>query len=529
MTPDTPPLLEDRSPASINAMRAMCGGSDREAVAAIRANQEDDGSRLTYPRDEGGVRGDWHRWNGRYHARAKDPDILKATVEAWIDILGAVTEHDSAVIGGLLAAAKSGELDDTEAARITRYAAVHKERADYHKRLSNSAGRRSLVSELKDRCAVADTTFDGTTERDWTVLADGQVLDLQHLRRTGKIRLLPPDRDRPVFRAMGAKYDPTARAPHWRTFLETSLPDRELRDYVQVCTGAALLGDPSAKRIPHFVGPKNSGKSTALKALIRLFDGYGGWVTPAALLETNGQNFDRDAFRGKRFVAISEPVRTRLDDAFLLSITGGEPVRTGLKGRDFTQWLPECVVNIAANQVVRFDTRAEEVLSRVDVVNFPNAFEPRPANEPTLDEDLAGELDGMLNWLIGGAMRFAREGVVVPQAVINAREDTADDASSAREWLAEMLEQGTYIRDLDSVASHCVPVGEAYRNYTAWAEETQGRGKALGRKTFSRDIAAKNGPNVYSGMYRFNHLLPGAPEAHPEGSLAARAAAAGEV
>src|SRR5690606_2879486 len=114
----------------------------------------------------------------------------------------------------------------------------------YRDRIHNNSGMAGAKSAIKNEFSVVDNFF--VDDRRWLVFLNG-VLDLEEFREAriapgdlGRVASMLYEHDpvRPVYRCVDAEFNPAAESTSWTHFLNTSLPDPELRKFLATVTGA---------------------------------------------------------------------------------------------------------------------------------------------------------------------------------------------------------------------------------------------------------------------------------------------------
>lgn len=465
---------------------------------------------------------EWHMWDGRVHAPLESPATVKLLIAAFADALRDALDFVESFYEmqaqTILAAGGQNAQKDAQKRRDEYRKTVFLEHRHYRDRLYSSQGINGMFAALQTECTIESGYYNN--DRQWLVVRNG-VIDLHTIRDLGENEfptLLPHDPTRPVTRYFDADYDLGATSPAWLSFLSRSLPDPDTRRFLMKASGAAFMAVEKLKVIPNLQGPKDSGKSVFTDVLRVLGGGYSCEPTPTALLKVTGTNFEQDALRNKRFVTISEPdEKIPLDDGFVKRVSGGDWTETRTLHAKSSGWYPQCVMMIASNHVVKFNTRDDALLDRVALVKFPIQFLPGdhvPENlrfDPDLKDKLFAERSGILNWIIWGMKFFIAEGMESTNAIIENRREMQAAGSTALQWVHEMEEEG-WIQVIDQTdaahtpKSHFIQVVDAYAHYQLWCVQA-GEKYPLTRKFFSKDVQSRYGQAVQSGGYRFPRLL----------------------
>lgn len=451
----------------------------------------------------------WYLWNGAVHVPCNNGDVERLihiwahTLKAALDV---VKDHYE-----LLAASAP---DPNAAARaMKQYTDNWREHRNYRDRLFSDAGQRAVLNQLRSMTACDEADFDADGR--YFVVQNG-VINMDVVMKTREVRLLDHDPVRRLTRSSQVVYDPKAHSPWWEFYLKGSLPDPEVRRYLQRWAGSAMLGKPNSKGLINLIGPQDSGKSIFIDNMLKTFGDYGKMVRAATFLakKQGDAGYDMHELRGARLVAASEPGRGKqLDDDAVKTVTGSDTMRTREPYGRFVQWKPQCTIFIASNAPMRFDTADGALLNRIKPISFPNRFKrDKNADEKEraileLPEYLDMERSGILRWVFDGLLDFLEHGLGdEPQAVIDARHNMAVSIDTSLMWLEEEVEAGSIGIDMTYPLSHCLAVNEAYVRYQMWCTES-GEKYPFGRKAFSENLQRlyptklSNGRTRFTGVY----------------------------
>lgn len=463
---------------------------------------------------------EWHVWDGRVHRPLESDALIGQLVEIFAAEHATAMAFVKEVYDVEIAAARAlgTQAGNTAADQIRKQYTtfVFGEHRKYRDKIFSSAGIKNIISTLKMKVTIPSDYYND--DRQWLVVQNG-VIDLNEIKEKREFpTLLPHDWDRPVTRYFEADYDPQAECPSWYQFLARSLPDVDSRRFLTKVTGAAFMAAPKLKTIPNLQGPPDSGKSLFLETMDKLGGDYSKMPSPDALLKASGTNFEQDALRNKRFVGVSEPdERAQLDDGFVKRVSGGDWTETRTLHAKSSGWYPQCVMYIASNHAVRFNTRDIALLERVSLINFPHQFldgDEVPEElrmDKSLGEKLLAEGSGILNWLIWGMLWFLDEGIEATAQIIDNRRDAQASGSTALQWIQEFVDDGWLVVLDESESaitpnSHFIGIKDSYDQYKIWAEEA-GEKYKMSRKFFSKDIQARYGTAVTSSGMRFPRLV----------------------
>lgn len=402
----------------------------------------------------------WYEWNGKVHELDRTDTLGIGLVGRFIRAMESVydTLRDQIEGWGDSEAVEKGVKDALPVKQ-------------YIDKVKSHGGTRGLAEYMKSIFRVNNNFFDGDSQ--WIVMSDGGVIDVARTLAFEELVIMDPDPARPVTRTLGVTVDEdTSDVPvEFLRLLRATVSNDEEVKYLQVAAGAAIMGTGKAKNIPHLVGPPHTFKSVYLNVLDEVFGTYSGTLPATALVARygGGTNFAQSRARGVRFLWLSEPQTTRTDDAFLKNLSGGgEPINTEEKGKDSVAWKAQCVLHIAANHVLRFDSRDSAIVSRMNIVEFHNQVKEKDINPMLAFELVEREGEEIFMWALRGAMEYSKRGSIeVPASVTARAESHVVKSSQPMRWLEEALDSGEYVLDVVP-AVRSVKVKDAFAAFRMW-------------------------------------------------------------
>ncbi len=503
------------TPQTLEYAKKMIPTTDANAARLI--DDALDG-RLTY------VGGEWHFFDGVCHRPLPGVPVSFWAVMAFAEeFSNAMNWVHNEIETQSVVMATTGNQTAVQAKKSLRKeweAHIYQDRD-----VRENSGINALKSVLTQVCTKQDDYFDN--DHQWLVCQNG-VLDLDEFRKNpGNPQLAfgPLDQRLPVSRAVECDFNQDADAPAWDAFLQSSVPDPEIRRFLQRLAGAALLGESKVKAIPNLKGEPDSGKSVFVGALASVFGGYSVAPGGLAIQESRGDtNFEQDELRGKRFICITEPSEDRkLDDSFVKGFTGGDLVKSRTLHKRGGSWIPQGIIFVASNHVLKLNTRDRAILDRLCLIEFPHRFwhkyelerqgvpvEQWHLKDPHLETNLNSEEErqGILMWAIRGAEMFLRDGIHKPEPVAVSGEKYAVESSRALSWVMEKIEDGQ-LYETETVADHplrsYVLLGKLYQTYVS--DVTMDNERPLGKMAFSRDLQQRYGELAKAGGVRVARLV----------------------
>lgn len=313
--------------------------------------------------------------------------------------------------------------------------------------------------------------------------------------RNGLLELSSGDLHEPsplLFATAGAAvdYDPDAVCPAWSAFLEQIFTDPDCGDdgidresirLAQQIFGWMTAGDTTRHKIPLFVGPQRSGKSTMM-ALLRALLGEGNVCAPplSSLAESR---FGLAPLIGKSAAIIPDArLGSKADQAtvagLLLAASGQDTISIDRKGRDAIEARLRCRVIIVTNELPRIGDSSGALTGRFLIVETRRSFLGR--EDLGLEARLRAELPGVLRWALDGWRDLEANGWAQP--------------ASAGQMLEELVRLGSpvqaFIDDrLVLDPAHETAIDVLYTEWRRWCDDN-GRKEPGNKQTFARDLRA---------------------------------------
>ncbi|WP_313194617.1 phage/plasmid primase, P4 family [Shinella zoogloeoides] len=259
------------------------------------------------------------------------------------------------------------------------------------------------------------------------------------------------------------RYKPDAVCPKWQIFLDSKLPDPEVRRLVQVSSGLGLLGITVQYLFFHY-GDGANGKSVYMETLCRLL-GEAAVTLPATSLIGEGGSSgsaspDLARLLGKRLLRVKElPEGEDLRENLVKELTGGEMITARDLFSGYTDFLPIFIAIMSGNGYPRITGTDDGIWRRMCVVHWPNkiAVEDRREFEDVVSS-FKPEYPGILNWLIEGVHIFLREGLKIPEAVRAATQEYRDDMDRTAGFVARCIvndEKADPVQGKDLYQAYC--------------------------------------------------------------------------
>lgn len=264
-----------------------------------------------------------------------------------------------------------------------------------------------------DGVAISHTELDA---HPWLLAVLNGYVDL----RSGKFH--KPDQKKLMTMQASVTYDPQASAPRWDKALGEWFPDADVREYVQRLSGHALSGDSLGDHIfvIHYGGGRN-GKGTFMRAHKHVLGAY--YVTPDKSLLIQKRH-DQHAtvkarlFRTRLAVASETDQREHLNEAQVKNLTGGDPINARRMRQDEWEFEPTHSLWLQTNYLPEISGSDTGIWSRIRVVPWTETFSNQIDED--LDDILAKEAPGILNWMIEGCLKWQSDGLEGPASIVAA-------------------------------------------------------------------------------------------------------------
>jgi putative DNA primase/helicase len=259
-----------------------------------------------------------------------------------------------------------------------------------------------------------------------------------------------------------ADYPPLAES-NWLRFLESVLPDAEVRGFLQRLIGLSLAGKVLEHVLPIFTGSGRNGKGTLVRVVSAALGDYAIEAEPELFIARDRAHPTGQLdLRGVRFATCQETDDgKRLAVATVKRLTGGDIIRARAMRQDFIEFAPSHLPVLITNHLPRVPADDPALWARLRVVPFTESFIGR--EDTGLEERLLLELPTVLGWAVAGWKQYQEQRLNAPEAVRLA----TDSYRLSSDALAKFIE------DKCTTSQH-VHVGarELFTAWRAWCAES---------------------------------------------------------
>lgn len=317
------------------------------------------------------------------------------------------------------------------------------------------------------------------------------------LKRTGA-EFIKPNKGRLFTRRTGVSLAKDVSDGMWEGFLDTFLPEEDLRHWAQKVAGYSLLGANPERRIVFCWGPTSSGKSTFADVMLEALGTYAGPFNPSMLRDSQDERARVDlvlAFN-RRFVVASElSASWRLHADMIKRATGQDRMQARMPHSQKTiEMIPKFTPWLMTNNAPTIEEADQALYRRLCVVVFPHQIEDS-RDDASFREKFLGYDDGgrerrlqaVLWWLVEGWNAYGREGLSDPPAAVVTRQmQLRDEFSDFDMFLAECCETGPAPEGFHEDRS------AMYDAYLEWFELNRGKQKdELSATMFGRRLTMR--------------------------------------
>ncbi|OAB57523.1 hypothetical protein AY599_23645 [Leptolyngbya valderiana BDU 20041] len=260
-------------------------------------------------------------------------------------------------------------------------------------------------------------------------------------------------------------------APEFEAFLETVLPD-DIARFLQRFFGYCLLGLTTEQVLLFFYGAGRNGKSTFMDAICRVL---GDYAVTLAIESFSGEATrgggdatpDLARLPGARLVAASEPeAGAKLKEALIKMLTGGEKFPVRRLRKEFFEIDPQFKMVISGNHKPIVTDDSDGTWRRLLLVPWDVQI-PKDQVDVTLPQKLRAETDGIMAWLVAGALSYLENGLAVPDAVTNASRDYREESNPIEGFIRAAC-------DVTGEQAHVETSRALYDAYREWCRRTGG-------------------------------------------------------
>lgn len=312
--------------------------------------------------------------------------------------------------------------------------------------------------------------------------------------------LLTPDPKMLITRQVNSEFEPDTPCPTWLRFLDQCfLGDEETVSYVQKALGYSLTGMVGEEVLHFCFGMGRNGKSVFANVMTKLMGDY-AITAPAEMLmrrERNGATNDIARLCGSRLVLANETRSDqRFDDLTIKTLVSTERISARFLHNEFFDFWPTFKIWIRGNHKPVITDESNGAWRRIRLIPFENNI-PEEQIDPGLEEKLLSEKEGILAWMVEGALKWKSEGLTPSPRIRSASNQYRTDCDVIGDFIEEHCSIGADLK-----------ISQA-NLWNLWQEWAKDNGYFCGsKKTFTRRLKDRgvnpdgylNGSRAYMGI-----------------------------
>ena len=405
--------------------------------------------------------GRWYSWDGRRWV-ADEADVYRYACQ-----LSKLIHAEAAEFENKARAAASDE-------ERKAFDAMVKSLKEWAKRSEMKATIEAAVQLARKMLGVDECMLD----RDpWALNCLNGTVDL----RTGALRKHNPDDY--ITKLVRLDFDPNATAPGFEsTVRRITLEEGRsapLASFLQRWFGYCATALTREQVFVVHYGAGSNGKSTILDLVADVLGDYATTAAPGLMVSTGKDRHPTeiaDLF-GRRMVTAHESSEGgALREDFVKQATGGDRIKARYMRADFFEFDPTHKLQLLTNHKPAIRGQDNGIWRRVLLVPYLARFASQEeviagrahfVKDTKVLDRLQSEKQGVLAWIVRGAMVWAQEGLQPPDAVLAASKDYQEEQDRVLQFVSENCECG---------ADYSEPLtcgfGGVYPRYTSWCKES---------------------------------------------------------
>jgi putative DNA primase/helicase len=247
-----------------------------------------------------------------------------------------------------------------------------------------------------------------------------------------------------ITKQVSTNYNPEAKCPLWMKFLkEITCGDKELQEYLQMAVGYSATGYTSEQVLFYIIGNRGmNGKSLFLTTIQKVLGDYAASARSNIFTSKNDSSIEHslaDLF-GARFVTLIETGNEVINEVVLKKITGEDILPARYLYQEGFNFSPTWKIWVASNEMLSLKEAGDATFRRIRVIPFNADFYQTYDNQ--LSEKFKNEYEGILTWIIQGAVKWFNNGkqLFVPDVVELETVKYRDDQDSRHMFLHRCTE-----------------------------------------------------------------------------------------
>lgn len=385
------------------------------------------------------TKGSWYIWNGKQWKEDEKDEIRNLADETIVDLY-----KYKDPLYSKLSNQKDGE---------KKYAAF----LGWLSRSRNTSRKNNMITEAESWPGISAVSSEFDKE-EWLFNCANGTIDL----RTGE--LLPHTKENMITKISHVEYDPDAKAPVFKKFLERIFDGKKhLIDFIQRAVGYSLTGSTREQCVFVCYGSGANGKSTLINIIQEMMGDYARNTNFTTFTVRNDSNTNDIArLMGSRFVTAMEVGEDkRLNEALIKQLSGGDLISARYLHKEFFDFYPTFKIWMGTNHKPKIKETDDGIWRRIKLIPFEVTIPPNERDGELLAK-LRRELPGILAWAVKGCLDWQKQGLNPPDEVNMATDTYRSEMDVLQAFLSECIakKEGAYVKS-----------GDLYKVYTEWCEE----------------------------------------------------------
>jgi putative DNA primase/helicase len=323
----------------------------------------------------------WYLWNGKYWKR---------------DAMGDIHLLCNDVIEYMINEERHEEGKD----HVLKWAITTKNGSHIEKMLK----RASVLPEMKKSINEFDINSNLLTLKNGTINL-----------KTGKMH--EHDRGDYITKYIDIDFNPAAECDEWMGFLmNISCDNPDLIEFFRIALGYTLTGEVSEECLFFMYGKGSNGKSTFMNVIKEIFRDFYLKLSSESIMShnissANSKPYELADIKGKRFVLVSEvDTGDKLKESIIKDMTSRDTMQARQIRERAINFEPTHKLWMYGNHKPKISGTDDGIWRRIKLIPFQRKFED---HEKILNFDkiLLSESEGILNWLISGAVDWYQKGL----------------------------------------------------------------------------------------------------------------------
>lgn len=283
---------------------------------------------------------------------------------------------------------------------------------------------------------------------------DGQIHAIEPDPAVGITHRLVCDNDIPVGPYVPQPLDADSL---FAKFLNSSLPDQAVQDFVQEYVGSTFIANNRFQVGTLWIGAGSNGKSLLLNVVRALHE------RSAAIRLDKLDGFDLESLVGASLAYCDETPKSKINQQALKSLISGGSVQINRKFLKAVNYRCTAKFIICSNHMPTATDHSDGWWRRLHIVEWNQQIKGKKIIHNLDDKIIDNELGAVLDWALLGLQRLlARGEFAVPEVMEQAKEEAIQSSNTVFSWVQDA---GVALSTLPSQMVSKPDLYDRYRNH----------------------------------------------------------------